>query len=167
MTPVKVLKALAFLLVLAFTGAVIAWRVTGFGLGHWAQVHTGIVNEAGPYYAFFSGVGSDIGEIALVGAVGTLIGGLWHKWNCHNENCWRIGLHHVAGGQYVVCRRHHNEITGHGSRKLSTEFLREVHRLHLSRLEGKDEVHSPGGRDLVRAAPEVPGARDDAAGQGG
>ncbi len=41
------------------TAAVIAWQVTGFGLGHWLQVHLGIVNESGPYYGCVSWVGID------------------------------------------------------------------------------------------------------------
>lgn len=111
----------------------ITWQVTGFGLGHWLQIHLGIANEPGPYYGFFSGSGSDFGEIALIGAVGTLIAGLWHKFNCHNEGCPRIGLHQLAGGTYVVCRKHHAAIIGHPHRKLSTEFLTAAHRDHLIR----------------------------------
>src|SRR3954467_10579080 len=30
-------------------------------LGNWLQVHLGIVDEAGPYYGFWSGFGSDLG----------------------------------------------------------------------------------------------------------
>jgi len=36
---------------------------------HWLAVHTGTVDEAGPYYGFWSGFGSDLGEAALIGAV--------------------------------------------------------------------------------------------------
>ena len=38
--------------------------------GHWLQVHTGTVNEPGPYYGFWSGFGSDLGEFGILGAVG-------------------------------------------------------------------------------------------------
>ena len=46
---------------------------------HWLAVHTGTVNEAGPYYGFWSGFGSDLGELALIGAVY----GMLRKHNCH------------------------------------------------------------------------------------
>ncbi len=105
---------------------------------HWLAYMTGSLNTSGtpPNYNFWSGFGSDIGEITLVAGTAAIIAGLWHKLNCHNEKCWRLGIHHVAGGEYVVCRKHHNEITGHPHRKLSTAFLAEAHRRHLARDSG-------------------------------
>lgn len=118
----------------ALAWGIYLWNTTHFHLGYWAQVHTGTVNEPGPYYGFFSGFGSDLGEVVLIGGVVTIVLGAWHKLNCHNEKCYRIGIHHVAGGQYVVCRKHHNQITGTLHRKLSTEFLRLAHQEHQDRL---------------------------------
>ena len=69
---------------------------------YWIEVHTGTVNEASPYYGFWSGFGSDLGEVALLGA----IAGGWHKLNCEVKGCWRIGRHTTAAG-HCVCRRHH------------------------------------------------------------
>lgn len=69
---------------------------------HWLAVHTGTVNEAGPYYGFFSGFGSDLTEIAVVGA----LLGLLRKHNCSVHGCWRIGRHKVPGTDHVCCRRH-------------------------------------------------------------
>jgi len=37
--------------------------------GHWFQVHTGIVNEPGPYYGFWSGFGSDLEEFGILGLI--------------------------------------------------------------------------------------------------
>jgi hypothetical protein len=71
-------------------------------LQHWLAVHTGTVNESGPYYGFWSGFGSDLSEFALVGA----LAGLLRKHNCHVRGCPRIGRHHVEGTQYVVCGHH-------------------------------------------------------------
>lgn len=68
---------------------------------HWLSVHTGTSNEASPYYAFWSGFGSDISELAIVGAV---FGG-YRKHNCHERHCWRIGRHTVDGTPY--CNKHH------------------------------------------------------------
>ena len=38
-------------------------------VGHWLQVHTGTVNEPGPYYGFWSGFGSDLEEFGILGAI--------------------------------------------------------------------------------------------------
>ena len=42
-------------------------------VGSWLQFHTGIVNESGHYYAFWSGFGSDIAEFSILGAIATAI----------------------------------------------------------------------------------------------
>lgn len=77
------------------------------GLQHWLAVHTGTLNEPGPYYGFWSGFGSDIGEISIVGGMVTIVLGLLHKTNCHHAGCWRIGRHHVDGTPW--CNRHHED----------------------------------------------------------
>jgi hypothetical protein len=69
----------------------------------WIEVHTGTTNEPGPYYAFFSGFGSDIGQVTLVAA----IIGAWRSHTCHVRGCWRFGRHPVKGTTHVVCRKHH------------------------------------------------------------
>lgn len=68
---------------------------------HWLAVHTGTLNEPGPYYGFWSGFGSDLGEVALLGA----IFGAYHKHNCHQPRCWRVGRHTVDGTPW--CNHHH------------------------------------------------------------
>jgi hypothetical protein len=69
---------------------------------HWLYVHTGTGNEAGSYYAFWSGFGSDLGEITLLGAVIALL----RHGNCEVRGCWRLGRHATAA-RHKVCRRHH------------------------------------------------------------
>ena len=78
---------------------------------HWLAVHTGTVNESGPYYGFFSGFGSDLGEIALIGG----IIGMYRKVNCHEPRCLRIAHHEIEidGVKYKVCRRHHPVVRDH------------------------------------------------------
>jgi hypothetical protein len=73
---------------------------------HWLTVHTGSSNTSGapPNYNFWSGFGSDLGEVALFGAI---IGG-WRKINCEVKGCPRIGRHKTAAG-HSVCRHHHPE----------------------------------------------------------
>lgn len=66
----------------------------------------GLDTQAGRWYTFWSGVGSDIGEIAVFGA----LVGLIRKHTCHVHRCWRLGRLEVAKGdgtKHVVCRRHH------------------------------------------------------------
>ena len=73
------------------------------GFWHWIEVHTGTVNESGPYYGFWSGFGSDIGEILILGGVVQL----YRKHNCHVKGCYRIARHPVQGTDYIVCKKHH------------------------------------------------------------
>lgn len=70
---------------------------------HWLAYMTGSLNTSGapPNYNWWSGAGSDLGELAVFGAV---VGG-WHRVNCHVRHCWRIGRHTTDGG-HTVCRRH-------------------------------------------------------------
>lgn len=68
----------------------------------------GVTNEAGPGYGFWSGVGSDIGEVAIIGAIVAA----YRRHNCHVKGCWRIQRHQVEGTPYIVCRKHHPS-TGH------------------------------------------------------
>jgi len=76
---------------------------------HWLAVHTGTVNEAGPYYGFWSGFGSDLGEVTLIGAVL----GTYYKHNCHHPRCWRVGRHVVDGTPW--CNKHHEAARQPGS----------------------------------------------------
>ena len=55
----------------------------------WIEVHTGTVNESGPFYGFWSGFGSDLGEVTLLAAAY----GLYRAHNCHAHRCPWIGRH--------------------------------------------------------------------------
>lgn len=56
----------------------------------------------GTNYAFASGPGPMI----LTGAgMSTIIGGLWHAHNCHEDGCPRIGKHKINGTPW--CNVHH------------------------------------------------------------
>jgi hypothetical protein len=95
-------QALKWLPAVLVALAVIFWRL---GVQHWLTVHTGSSNEPGvaPNYNFWSGSGSDIAEVTLLG----MAAGWWHKHNCHEERCWRIGRHAVDGTPW--CNRHHRQ----------------------------------------------------------
>lgn len=69
---------------------------------HWLTHVLGLDSASGGWYLGWSGFGSDLAELAIVGG---LIG-LLRKHNCHVRRCWRIGRHPIAGTGWIVCRRH-------------------------------------------------------------
>ena len=126
-------------------------------MGHWLQVHTGVVNEPGPYYGFWSGFGSDLAELSILGAIATGIYQLVKKYNCHEPGCWRVGNHPTADGRFHFCYRHHPDFQG---RKPTHELIERLHHEHLEReaaIHSKlDEIHErliarPAAADDVRA----------------
>lgn len=66
---------------------------------HWM----GLDNAGGGWYLWWSGIGADFSELALVGAAL----GVYRKHNCHVHKCPRIGRLPVEGTGYVVCSKHH------------------------------------------------------------
>ena len=78
---------------------------------HALQHFFGLDDLSGPFYGFWSGVGSDITELAIVGG---LIG-IYRRHTCHARRCWRFGRHPVAGTPYIVCRRHHPDVPDGGA----------------------------------------------------
>lgn len=70
---------------------------------HWLLHFTGADDLSGPIYGFWSGFGSDLGEIAIIGGLIAII----RRHNCHVRGCWRVGRHPVEGTSFVVCRAHH------------------------------------------------------------
>ena len=67
----------------------------GIGYGKWN------------FYGFWSGFGSDLGEITII----TALLAVYRKHNCHVRGCPRIGRHEftdsATGVTYLLCRRHH------------------------------------------------------------
>jgi hypothetical protein len=125
-------------LVFAAVAGVGAWILHARLFGHWLQVHTGTVNEPGPYYGFWSGFGSDLTEFGIIGAIGTGVYQLFKKYNCHQPGCWRVGTHPAAGGQFSLCYRHHPDYQG---TKPSQELIARLHREHLERLAASRGFH--------------------------
>jgi hypothetical protein len=93
-------------------------------------VHTGIINEPGPYYGFWSGFGSDLEEFGILGAIGAAIYQLVKKYNCHEPGCWRIGQYPAADGQFLLCYRHHPDYMG---KKPTHEIIERLHRENRER----------------------------------
>lgn len=99
-------------------------------IGSWLYHLFGLGNLAGPYYGFWSGAGSDIAELAIVGGLINMA----RRHNCHVRGCWRVGRHPVEGTSFVVCQRHHPDgapdharvLARHGEAKAA--YDRIVHR---------------------------------------
>ena len=54
----------------------------------------GLDDLSGPFYGFWSGIGSDLSYLAILGVA-------WHHLNCHTDGCWRIARHRTH-----YCRKH-------------------------------------------------------------
>lgn len=81
----------------------------------------GLDNLSGPQYGFWSGVGSDISEVAILGGVIQL----YRRHNCHVDGCHRIGKHRVDGTPFTVCPKHHPEVP----EKVTAKHIHLAHRL--------------------------------------
>src|SRR5262249_35203288 len=124
----------------AAVAGLVLWLDHARVMGHWLQVHTGTVNEPGPYYGLWSGFGSDLEEFGILGAAAAGIYQLVKKYNCHEPGCWRVGTHPAAGGQFLLCYRHHPDFQG---KKPTHELIERLHREHAEQqaaLTGK--VHA-------------------------
>ena len=115
---------------IATTAGIVVWVINAGVVNHWLAVHTGTVNEPGPYYGFWSGFGSDLGELGLIGAMATAAYQLFKKFNCHEPGCWRVGTHLAAGGQFSLCYRHHPDYEG---KKPTHELIVKLHRENAER----------------------------------
>lgn len=70
---------------------------------HWLAIHTGTIDLSSPYYGFWSGFGSDLGELSIV----VVMYGVLRKHTCHVHHCLRLGHHPIGGTAYMVCAKHH------------------------------------------------------------
>jgi hypothetical protein len=91
---------------------------------HWLAIHTGTDNEAADFYGFFSGFGSDIGEVTIVGGLLAI----YKKHTCHQRWCWRFGHYdftdEATGLTYRLCRKCH---PGHPGRHLTGQHIARIH----------------------------------------
>ena len=132
---------IAVALTCAAGAAIALWVLNAPLISHWLGVHTGTVNESGPYYGFWSGFGSDLEEFGIFGAIGAAVYQLVKKYNCHEPGCWRIGQHAAAGGQFLLCYRHHPDYQG---RKPTHELIERLHREHMERQTAMhSKLHEP------------------------
>jgi hypothetical protein len=93
---------------------------------HWLSYMTGSENTSGapPNYNFWSGFGSDIAEVTIVGALVAV----YKKHNCHARWCWRVGHHEFfdasKGLTYNLCRKHHPDHPGR--RQITKESIASI-----------------------------------------
>lgn len=59
--------------------------------------------DGGDFYNFWSGLGADLGGLAILGAVI----GAYRKHQCHVQGCRRLAKQRVEGTSWVVCHKHH------------------------------------------------------------
>jgi hypothetical protein len=91
---------------------------------HWFTNVTGInIPVSGSkWYNFWSGFGSDLGELVIIGVI---IG--WYKRNkC--ISCWRLSHHDVAHTHFRTCHKHFTEDDHARLQKLHQEKFPEMHK---------------------------------------
>ena len=71
----------------------------------WLLHVLGVDNVSGRWYGFWSGFGSDVGEVAIVGGLITIV----RRHTCHIHRLLAHRPSSCAGQHRVVCRMHHPE----------------------------------------------------------
>lgn len=116
--------------------ALAAWHL----LVHVLGVDQGLPYGTWDWYNFASGSGSDFGELAIAGALVSMV----RRHNCEVKGCWRLGRHATAAG-HNVCRRHHPD--GH----LTAGQVEAAHRAALAGAAAA--APGPARGDVPPAAP--------------
>ncbi len=70
---------------------------------HWLAHILGLDDLSGPWYGWWSGAGSDLSEVAIIGGMASIV----RRHNCHAHRCWRVGRLPIEGQPWTVCRKHH------------------------------------------------------------
>ena len=99
---------------------------------HWLLAVTGVHIPPGVYsnwYNFWSGFGSDLGELAIIGSVLAV----YKHHNCGVRGCWRIGRHPVKGTPYLTCHKHTTQAVH-----------RKLHKQHEHDYPEQHEFLNPG-----------------------
>lgn len=110
------LRKLVYLVIAILVAALIWAGLDWIAVQHWLSAHTGTGElSTNVYYNFWSGFGSDLGELTLVSAVGVGVYTAARKVNCHTKGCWRIGHHKLEGTPYILCRHHHPDVPTEGA----------------------------------------------------
>jgi hypothetical protein len=82
----------------------------------------GITDTNGRWYALWSGFGSDVGEVALLGGMVAF----YRRHTCHVDDprfCWRWGAHPVPNTAFRACRKHHPAVP----KKVTAQHIQAAH----------------------------------------
>jgi hypothetical protein len=79
------------------------------------------------------------------------------KYNWHEPRCWRVGTHPAAGGQFLLCYRHHPDFQG---RRPTYETIERLHREHLAHVTALQDRLEDIHRHVAsgRGQPDPPAA---------
>jgi hypothetical protein len=90
---------------------------------HWLDHVLGLDDGTGHWYLFWSGIGANFGEFAIVGALVAT----YRRHTCHVDSphfCWRPGVHPVRDSGFRTCGRHHPTVPD----SITAEHIADVHR---------------------------------------
>lgn len=73
------------------------WHAIWIHLLQWA----GVSSSSSRSYNFWSGLGSDIAEFAILGGLISI----YRKHVCHQHGCWRFSRHTSKAG-HALCHKH-------------------------------------------------------------
>lgn len=82
-------------------------------------------------YQFWSGIGSDIGELSIV--VSIIVAALAIRrflhthFPCHSESCKKLGFHHVMGTPYRTCWHHHPVLSSYAKGTVPLDHIQQAH----------------------------------------
>ncbi len=60
-------------------------------------------------YQFWSGIGSDLGELTIVTGMAAISYQLYRNHTCHIQKCYRISWHPHPDHGHPVCKKHFKE----------------------------------------------------------
>jgi hypothetical protein len=83
--------------------------------------------------------------LGILGAIGTGLYQLVKKVNCHEPGCWRVGTHSAAGGQFMLCYRHHPDYMG---KRPTHELIYRLHAEHQERQAAINRMLSENHRHV-------------------
>lgn len=69
---------------------------------HWLRHVAGLDSGTGGWYLWWSGVGGDFTELAIVGGIISL----YQAKTCDIKGCHRIAHHTVRDTDWSICRKH-------------------------------------------------------------
>lgn len=92
---------------------------------HWLLHILGVDTQQSYWYDAWSGC---IPALLTSTTIAAAAWAVLRKHSCHVHACFRVGRFPVAGGQYVVCAKHHPDLP-----EMTEELIREAHAAYYRR----------------------------------